>query len=101
MQNQQQAPSTAAAVTIVPSGPRVSDWCFLGSIESDPPTVRTFSEWVRERVGEWQREWERVWEREKETEREAMTDTATDRKRERGRQRERESKQLRKIGRNR
>jgi hypothetical protein len=24
---------------IVPSGPRVSDWCFVGPIESDPPVV--------------------------------------------------------------
>jgi hypothetical protein len=26
---------------IVPSGPRVSDWCFVGSFDSDPPTVKT------------------------------------------------------------
>mmetsp|Transcript_22923 Transcript_22923/g.22105 ORF Transcript_22923/g.22105 Transcript_22923/m.22105 type:complete len:540 (+) Transcript_22923:235-1854(+) len=32
------APSQAI---IVPSGPRVSDWCFVGSYESDPPVVKS------------------------------------------------------------
>ena len=26
-------------LVIVPTGPRVSDWCFVGTIESDPPVV--------------------------------------------------------------
>ena len=34
-------PYCPVPVTIVPSGPRVSDWCFLGALESDPPAVRT------------------------------------------------------------
>ena len=33
--------SGQSQVVIVPSGPRVSDWCFVGSIESDPPVVST------------------------------------------------------------
>ena len=52
-------------VPIVPSGPRVSDWCFVGSFESDPPLVR---EGERKREGERESERERVREREEEKE---------------------------------
>ena len=52
-------------VPIVPSGPRVSDWCFVGSFESDPPLVRE-----RERKREGERERERGCERERRRKRE-------------------------------
>ena len=54
-------------VPIVPSGPRVSDWCFVGSFESDPPLVR---EGEREKERGWEREWKREGERERRRKRE-------------------------------
>jgi hypothetical protein len=32
---------TPVMTNIVPSGPRISDWCFMGSIDSSPPTVKS------------------------------------------------------------
>ena len=55
-------------VPIVPSGPRVSDWCFVGSFESDPPLVRE-REKKREGVRERERDRKREGERERERER--------------------------------
>jgi hypothetical protein len=32
---------TPVMTNIIPSGPRISDWCFTGSIDSSPPTVKS------------------------------------------------------------
>ena len=71
-------------VPIVPSGPRVSDWCFVGTFESDPPLVR---ECERKREGE--REEEKESERQTDRQREIETERETESERERVRERER------------
>jgi len=38
--NPSAGPSTNSNI-IIPTGPRISDWCFLGPLESTPPVVKS------------------------------------------------------------